>query len=183
MELSSLTRQARENLAASGTEREVLVELAKDPSLLSILLKNPYLPDDVRDGVYDEFPHLRPGYVDEKEAAIAAYRGRRGPSGPGFPTGFRSPDSFDYTSRPQPAPTYSRPYNPGTNGFAVASLVLALVGGSILAVIFGHVAKSQIARDGGSGEGMATAGLVIGYLSLMLFCFFACAAIGSAGSV
>lgn len=55
-----------------------------------------------------------------------------------------------------------------TNGFATASLVLALVGGGILAVVFGHVAHAQIRQTGESGSGMATAGLVIGYVSIVV---------------
>lgn len=62
------------------------------------------------------------------------------------------------------------PPQKGTNGFAVASLVLGIVWcyfiGSILAVIFGHVAISQIGRDGGQGKGLAIAGLVLGYIGI-----------------
>jgi len=55
-----------------------------------------------------------------------------------------------------------------TNGFAVASMVLGIVWlfwlGSLLAVVFGHIARSQIERSGVSaGNGMALAGLVLGY--------------------
>ncbi|MEW2357859.1 DUF4190 domain-containing protein [Spirillospora sp. NPDC029432] len=56
------------------------------------------------------------------------------------------------------------------NGMAVASMVLGLIGivfcgfTSILAIIFGHVAQSQIKRTGEGGAGMATAGLVLGYI-------------------
>jgi len=38
--------------------------------------------------------------------------------------------------------------------------------GSILAVIFGHVALGQIKRTGQSGQGMAVAGLVLGYIGI-----------------
>ena len=55
-----------------------------------------------------------------------------------------------------------------TNGFAVASLVLSLLGGGVFAIIFGHLAHSQIRQTGDSGSGMATAGLVIGYISIAL---------------
>ncbi len=50
--------------------------------------------------------------------------------------------------------------------------------GGILAIIFGHIAKNEIKKSGGqiSGDGMATAGLVLGYLniavSVMGFCLF-----------
>src|SRR5205823_14978879 len=60
----------------------------------------------------------------------------------------------------------------GTSGLAIASMVLGIVWvfwvGSLLAVIFGHVALSQIKRSVGTlgGRGMAIAGLVLGYLGL-----------------
>ena len=55
----------------------------------------------------------------------------------------------------------------GTNGLAIASFVISLFGISVLAIIFGHRAKSQIKQTGQSGSGLATAGLVIGYLTLL----------------
>ena len=82
--------------------------------------------------------------------------------------------------RPPPQPV---PYPPGpvgwtqprqeTNGLAVASLVASLVWfawlGSVAGIVFGHVALGQINRSGGrqAGRGLAVAGLVIGYLSLL----------------
>jgi Domain of unknown function (DUF4190) len=58
---------------------------------------------------------------------------------------------------------------PSTNGFAIASLVTAIVGvGGILAVVFGHVSHAQIRRTGERGWGMATAGLIIGYFGIAL---------------
>jgi hypothetical protein len=55
---------------------------------------------------------------------------------------------------------------------AVASLVLGILWifwiGSILAVIFGYVAKGQIDRSGGAegGRGMAIAGIVLGWVGV-----------------
>lgn len=55
-----------------------------------------------------------------------------------------------------------------TNGFAVASLVLGILWifwiGSVLALIFGFIAKSQIDKSNGaqSGSGLAIAGIVLG---------------------
>jgi hypothetical protein len=40
--------------------------------------------------------------------------------------------------------------------------------GSILAVIFGHIALSQVRRTGQGGRGLAIAGLVLGYVGLAL---------------
>lgn len=55
-----------------------------------------------------------------------------------------------------------------TNTLAVLSLVLSLVGMSLVAIVLGHVAHSQIRRTGEQGKGLATAGLVIGYVALAL---------------
>ena len=63
-----------------------------------------------------------------------------------------------------------------TSGYAIASLALGITWlgwiGSVLAVIFGHVALAQV-RDGTrSGRGMAIAGLVLGYAGLALLALF-----------
>lgn len=59
-----------------------------------------------------------------------------------------------------------------TNTLAVVSLVFGIVGGSLVAVILGHIAKSQIRRTGESGSGMATAGLILGYFWLVAFVIY-----------
>lgn len=83
-----------------------------------------------------------------------------------------------------PAPYPAYPYAPGrTSGLAIASLVLGIVWvfwiGSILAVVFGHVALSQIKRSMGAvgGRGLAVAGLVLGYLGVAMLALFIVAAI------
>jgi hypothetical protein len=57
-----------------------------------------------------------------------------------------------------------------TNGLAVASLVLGVVWiywiGSILALIFGYVARKQIRERGDSGDGLAIAGIVLGWVGI-----------------
>jgi hypothetical protein len=67
----------------------------------------------------------------------------------------------------------SSAYRPAsTSGYAIASLVLALVGGcgigSVLAIVFGTRAKREIRLSGGqlTGEGMATAGIIVGWVGL-----------------
>lgn len=68
---------------------------------------------------------------------------------------------------------------PKTNGLAIASLVCSLLGlatcaaTSILGVIFGHLAKSQIKQSGEEGEGMALAGMIVGYIGLAIFALIA----------
>lgn len=58
--------------------------------------------------------------------------------------------------------------NATTNGMAIASLVLSLVGVSVLGVIFGHVALNQISRTGQAGRSLALWGLALGYLTLAI---------------
>ena len=58
-----------------------------------------------------------------------------------------------------------------TNGFAVAALVLGiLMSGitSVLAIIFGFIARAQIKRsqDAERGRGIATAGIVLGFVGI-----------------
>lgn len=43
--------------------------------------------------------------------------------------------------------------------------------GSILAVIFGHIALRQTRRNGSRGRGMAIAGLVLGYIGVAILAF------------
>ncbi|MBN2190657.1 MAG: DUF4190 domain-containing protein [Candidatus Aureabacteria bacterium] len=70
---------------------------------------------------------------------------------------------------------------PETNNLAIISMVLSIIGfvgfciclGPLLgipAVICGHIALSKIKSSGGklSGRGMAIAGLIIGYLTILL---------------
>jgi Domain of unknown function (DUF4190) len=64
-------------------------------------------------------------------------------------------------SQPQYAPTTTAVR--GTNVMAILSLIFAFVLAP-LGIIFGYVAKSQIRRTGEGGNGLATAGLVLGWV-------------------
>lgn len=72
----------------------------------------------------------------------------------------------------QPYPGYAYPAPP-TNQMAIVSLIASIVGvtilpliGSIVGVITGHSARRQIRETGEGGEGMATAGIVVGWIGL-----------------
>ena len=62
----------------------------------------------------------------------------------------------------------------GTNGLAIASLACGLVQcvfgpvTAIPAIMFGHVALHQIKRTGGQGAGLAFAGLILGWATVIL---------------
>jgi hypothetical protein len=76
-----------------------------------------------------------------------------------------------------------------TNGLAIASMVCGIIWvywlGSILALVFGYVAKSQIDKSHGTqtGRGMAVAGIVLGWVGVgFLVLFVLLAILGSATS-
>jgi hypothetical protein len=91
-----------------------------------------------------------------------------------------------------PAPPYGYPPAPGgyppggnqqgTNGFAIAALVLAILGcaffPAILAIVFGFVALSQIKTTGQKGRGLAIAGITLSFVLIVLLAIFL--AIGAA---
>lgn len=86
---------------------------------------------------------------------------------------------FNYLQSAMPQPTSApRPAATGsTNGMAIASLVLGLVWiwgiGSILALVFGMRAKREIADSAGAqqGTGLATAGIVLGWVGVGILIF------------
>jgi hypothetical protein len=64
-----------------------------------------------------------------------------------------------------------------TSSLSITSLIMGIVGwvlipivGGIIAVITGHMAKKEIRESKGllGGDGLATAGLVLGYANLVL---------------
>jgi len=63
---------------------------------------------------------------------------------------------------------------PKSNGMAIAAMVCGIVGCitpgvGIVAIILAIVAKKQIVRTGEGGSGMATAGLVLGIISTVIY--------------
>jgi hypothetical protein len=77
------------------------------------------------------------------------------------------------TDLPVARPTAVTPVA-GTNGLAVTSLACGLVQflfgplTAIPAIVFGHVALHQIKRTGGQGAGLALAGLILGWATVIL---------------
>ncbi len=98
---------------------------------------------------------------------------------PGFPPPGSPPAYGQQHGQPYGAPAYA-PQK--TNGFAITSFVLSLCFfvcgiGSILAVIFGHIARKQIRERGEQGSGLATAGLIIGYIGIGITALYLVSAI------
>src|SRR5687768_2718381 len=61
-------------------------------------------------------------------------------------------------------PVEAQPGAGGMNGFAIASLVFGVIGGFVLAIIFGIVALVQIPKRNQKGRGLAIGGTVLGVL-------------------
>jgi hypothetical protein len=85
-----------------------------------------------------------------------------------------------YSATPSYAPgTPYAPYGQGaqskTNGLAIAALVCGIAGflffiPAVLGIIFGFVSRAQIKNSGGrqKGEGMAIAGIIVGFAWLVV---------------
>jgi hypothetical protein len=114
---------------------------------------------------------------------------------PGYPPPGYPPPGYPPPGYPPPA-GYSPGAWPGagyaqrTNTFAIISLVLGLVGwlacglGSVAAIVFGFIARDQIKRSQGRerGTGMATAGIVLGFVAVALLLLVFVVSLASSGS-
>lgn len=94
------------------------------------------------------------------------YGGSTPPGGPGYGRGAWQGPSGDGRSG------YEVQYGPGaagrTNVLAIVSLVTSVVGLGIVGIVTGHIARGQIRRSGEAGDGLALAGLIIGYVVTIL---------------
>lgn len=131
-------------------------------------------------------PYTPPGGYPQ-DPGQAAYTPPGGypqdPSQAGYaPAGYQQPYSAP-PGYPAAGPAYGAPgygvpgYSPygppasdKTNGFAIASLVLGIIGGALLSVIFGILALRQIKERGEKGRGMAITGLVLSGVWAVLAC-------------
>jgi Domain of unknown function (DUF4190)/Domain of unknown function (DUF1707) len=75
---------------------------------------------------------------------------------------------------PYQAPAYPVAARASTNPLAGISLAFGIgqiffpFFGSIIAIVCGHVARSQIRRTGEQGDGLALAGTVLGYIGVVI---------------
>lgn len=122
------------------------------------------------------------GDDEERTGQERAGRDQRSTGEPGY--GQAPGDHPRYGQPPYPQPPYGQagygqpPYGqPGyqvqsTNGMAIASMVLGILWlywiGSVLALVFGYIARKQIDASGGAqgGRGMAIAGIVLGWIGV-----------------
>ena len=99
---------------------------------------------------------------------------------PGYGQGGYAPGGYAPGGYQPPWPPAYQPV-PVTNGMAIASMVLGILWlywiGSVLALVFGYMARRQIDESQGlqTGRGMATAGIVLGWIGIgfiAIFLFF-----------
>ena len=124
-------------------------------------------------------PAPPPGYAQQPQAGYGQQPPAYGqPPPPGYgqqPPGYGAPPP-GYGAPPPPPPYGGYGVQPyvarKTNGFAIASLILGALWlywiGSVLALIFGYIGKSQIDNSGDTqdGRGMAIAGIVLGWIGV-----------------
>jgi hypothetical protein len=89
-------------------------------------------------------------------------------SGQPIPQGYAAPMYPGY-------PPY--PVSPPTNGLAIAALVCSLAGlatciSAPVGAILGHVARRQIRERGEGGDGLALAGIIVGWVLTALLVLF-----------
>ncbi|MDL5156795.1 DUF4190 domain-containing protein [Actinomycetospora termitidis] len=106
--------------------------------------------------------------------------GQTGSGEPGYGPPAPGSGSFGAPAYGQQPGAYPQPYGypaggvAPTNGLAIASLVLSLLSfffgiTAVGGVICGHIARRQIRERGENGDGLALAGLIIGYIFIGLF--------------
>ena len=111
-------------------------------------------------------PEAQSGYWPPPRAESAAVQ-------PPYPAAPYPGTPYPATPYPGMVPQYQPPAPKPTNGLAIASLVLSIIWlggiGSLLAIIFGIVARRQIRRSQGrqGGDGLALAGLLVGIVGLL----------------
>jgi Domain of unknown function (DUF4190) len=120
------------------------------------------------------YPYEAGGYP--YGAGGSSYAGGQSYGGGGYPYGGPWAGHPGYGGvppqggRPAGLPAPGWPPARPTNGMAVASLVLGALWiywvGSVLALIFGYQARRQIAARGEGGDGLAVAGIVLGWVGV-----------------
>ncbi len=110
----------------------------------------------------------QPGYGQPGQPGQPGY-GQQGYGQSGY-----GQQSYPYGGQP-PGYAYGLPIR-RNNGMAIASMVLGIVWiywiGSVLALVFGFIAKKQIRETGEGGSGMATAGIVLGAIGMVTLTLF-----------
>jgi len=130
---------------------------------------DPYQPQQPYGKGYEPMPYGQDPYAVPGSGA-PQYPSSGAPQYPA--TG--QPYEQQYAPSPYGQPPYAA-YGPQTrtNSLAIASLVCSLAGlvtciSAPVGIVLGHIAKRQIRQTGEQGEGLANAGLWVGYILTVL---------------
>ncbi len=121
---------------------------------------DPYQPQQPYGQPHDPTPYSQDPYAAPASGAPS--------SGQPYPQG-----QPQYGQQPYGGQPYPPPYAPvaSTNTMAILALVFAFIFAPA-AIVLGHIAKKQIRQSGEQGEGLATAGLWLGYIFTGLYLAF-----------
>jgi hypothetical protein len=131
---------------------------------------NPYAPPTG----YEPPAYGQPAAPSYGEPAAPSYGEPPAPAY-GQPGAYGQPTPYGQPGQPYGA--YPYPVAEPTNGLAIASLVVSILGAvglcayglggylGIVGAILGHVAGRQIRERGGQGAGMAKAGVIVGWIA------------------
>ncbi|MCW2633363.1 MAG: conserved rane protein of unknown function [Pseudonocardia sp.] len=116
------------------------------------------------DGTSNPPDDPRPGYSPPEYTQPPSY-GQPPPDYPPPPPAY-PPPGYQSPGYPPPGAGYTVPYGPyapapPTNTMAILALIFGIVIPP-LGIIFGIIARNQIRQTGESGQGLATAGLIVG---------------------
>src|SRR3954454_23205469 len=145
-------------MRTAGRERAVRRCVCAPAQFSGEIMSDPWQPRPDATGPYAP----QPGPTAQQPGPTAQQRGFGAPQ----------PDPYAYAPLPQGG-GYGfgpPPQRGGTNGFAVAGLVLGILPGlaGILGIVFGAIGLRQIKRTGQDGRGMALAGVILGSIWLVL---------------
>lgn len=121
---------------------------------------------------YDPSQYPQQGTPQPQYPQYPSYPQQEQPQQPGYAPQY---PQQPYPQQPQysgyGAPAYAGPVAPTTSGMAIASLVCSLIGLALVGIILGYIARRQIDQSGGTktGRGIATAGIIIGWVYIALF--------------
>jgi hypothetical protein len=158
--------------AAPAYEAAPGYEAASAPSLGAAPMSEP--PTPTQPQAYQPQVYPQNQYQPQQPVYPQAYPQQGYPQQPGYPQAPMYPQQMGYA-----APMYGAPSNAG-QGLGVASMILGILAlpatcfygtglvFAILAVIFGHIARTQSQRANGQANGMAVAGLICGYIALAI---------------
>jgi hypothetical protein len=136
----------------------------------------PSQPGGYGQPAYGNQPPAQPSYGQAQPGygqAQPAYGQPAGQPQYGQPSGYEQPGGYGQAAGYGQPPAYGAPpappaaQTPQSNGFAVASLIFGIIGGSLLGLIFGFLGLSKAKKIGGKGRGMSVTGIILSVVWLV----------------